>query len=162
MPWISSTTGVLLQNVQHPVPRGEGVLQSAAQVGQRHTAGQRSSSAPAWAAVRPAKSTCPAWYSPAAAKSMATIKHQDDGVRHRLVAAGGALHPRLVLGEGCGAARPSPPGGAGPGRTAAFPNRPRRLSSTKLESSPERCRNRMPSSPLSLEVTSGTATPTTA
>ena len=41
-------------------------------------------------------------------------------------------------------------------------DRPRRLSSTKLESSPERCRNRRPPSPLSREVTNGTTTPTTA
>ena len=39
---------------------------------------------------------------------------------------------------------------------------PRRLSSTKLESSPDCSRNRRPLSPLALEVTSGTATPTTA
>ena len=38
--------------------------------------------------------------------------------------------------------------------------RPRRLSSTKAESSPDFVRSRMPSSPLRREVTSGTATPT--
>ena len=160
MPWISSTTGSSSKMSSTRFPAAKVFCKVLPRLASA-TQGPKELISARVGSSTPRKSTCPAWYSPTAAKSMATSNTK------MTVFVTAWLRPAVRFIRASSWERAAVRASISSRRRWPWPycsvsNRPRRLSSTKLESSPERCRNRRPSSPLSREVTNGTTTPTTA
>ena len=93
--------GFLLQDVQHPVAGGKGVLQRAAQAGQRHRRAKGAHQRHGGHQHAVKAHRLPA-HQPGGRKQHGQVEQQDDGVRHRRVPARRALHARLIGGERVG------------------------------------------------------------
>ena len=107
----------------------------------------------------PSKPTAPLWQSRAETNSMIRSKASTT------VLVTAELRPAVRFMRSSSLARSSVFSFICASRFLPFPycrvsESPRRLSSTKPESSPDLVRNRIPSSPLSLEVTKGMTIPT--
>ena len=87
-----------LQDVQHPVACGKGVLQRAAQVGQGY-AGAKGTHHGQGGDQDPQKIHLALLIQQRSGKKHPQAEHQDRRVGHRLVLPSGSLHARLVLGQ---------------------------------------------------------------